>query len=74
MLRLGLLLAAAYAYGHDDFRGMRPEALDLPIVQFHEDVNEAVELVSDPLGTGFILSGIPDPMRQLTAALRSPGH
>ena len=39
MWRSVLAAAAVYAYGHPDFDGYRPTALDRPLQAFHRDVN-----------------------------------
>jgi hypothetical protein len=69
MLRFGFLLCAAYTYGDDSFRDLRPDAVDVPMMRFHSDVNETLGVLASP-GSKFDLNNLTNPLWRLTSALK----
>jgi hypothetical protein len=74
MVRIWLLMAVVYAYGDQGFSGLRPGALEKPLLEFHRVVNESAANVREAL-VKLDVRTLPvresgDKLRQLLAALR----
>jgi hypothetical protein len=73
MARIWLLIALAYAYGDQGFSGLRPFAVEKPLLEFHRVVNESVADLRDAL-VKFNVRTLPvressDKLRRLLAVL-----
>ena len=67
MGRIWLLAALLYGYGHPDFDGHRPAAIDLPLQNFHQGVDASARDGSRAL---LALADKAQSMRSLLAGLR----
>ena len=74
MARIWLLMALVYAYGDQGFSGLRPAALEKPLLEFHRVVNESMADARSAAATFEVhtrpIRETGDKLRKLFAALR----